>query len=372
MSASSQTTALDVPAATTIASVLWRDDLTSEQVDEMSRSLHAWLTARAAEMQGSDQELYQYKSRKGAFPGWYDEGTGPTPAAWHEDCVQPEHIWRRLYVSPERNTGWRPTYYLGKNQAGDWLGAWKLDGEPWVIDKCHIDIFGVWTRTAPGAAMTIVPPLFVRPLPAPPDALTHAQALKDSPEWQKEMEEARRIVTTVPDPDTFTVTADQLRALIPRPYMHHHKMDEVAERDARTHDRVRDHMVSNVETLIATRRATGYAPPTVGGDEDDYVIVTMGRLLAEIAITLKGPEPAGTAWSYHDLPQMVRAAAELARRVECAPRGHVSNHAGRVIYLDSAEREWPPGFGDDVLTFAVVALEEDLHAEEGQGASDGQ
>lgn len=43
------------------------------------------------------------------------------------------------------------------------------------------------------------------------------------------------------------------------------------------------------------------------GDEDDHVITELGRLLAEIAVVLKGPEPAGTAWSYHDLPEMVKA-----------------------------------------------------------------
>lgn len=41
------------------------------------------------------------------------------------------------------------------------------------------------------------------------------------------------------------------------------------------------------------------------GDEDDHVITELGRLLASIAVILKGPEPAGTAWSYHDLPGMV-------------------------------------------------------------------
>lgn len=40
-------------------------------------------------------------------------------------------------------------------------------------------------------------------------------------------------------------------------------------------------------------------------DEDAHVIATMGNLLARIAITLKGPEPAGTKWSYHDLPDLV-------------------------------------------------------------------
>lgn len=42
-------------------------------------------------------EIHQYKLRNGSSPAWYDEGTGPTPDAWHFDCVQPDHIWRTVY-----------------------------------------------------------------------------------------------------------------------------------------------------------------------------------------------------------------------------------------------------------------------------------
>ena len=42
-------------------------------------------------------EIHQYKLRNGSSPAWYDEGTGPTPDAWHLDCVQPDHIWRTVY-----------------------------------------------------------------------------------------------------------------------------------------------------------------------------------------------------------------------------------------------------------------------------------
>lgn len=44
--------------------------------------------------------------------------------------------------------------------------------------------------------------------------------------------------------------------------------------------------------------------------EDAYVIEQMGRLLAEIAVIVNGPEPARTRWSYHDLPEKVRALQE--------------------------------------------------------------
>ena len=42
-------------------------------------------------------------------------------------------------------------------------------------------------------------------------------------------------------------------------------------------------------------------------EEDAYVIERMGKLLAEIAIIVNGPEPHDTLWSYHDLPEKVRA-----------------------------------------------------------------
>ncbi len=44
-------------------------------------------------------------------------------------------------------------------------------------------------------------------------------------------------------------------------------------------------------------------------EEDAYVIDQMGKLLAEIAVIVNGPEPAGTRWSYHDLPAKVQALA---------------------------------------------------------------
>lgn len=51
------------------------------------------------------------------------------------------------------------------------------------------------------------------------------------------------------------------------------------------------------------------------GDEDAHVITELGRLLACIAVILKGPEPAGTAWSYHDLPGLVASALSEPRQV---------------------------------------------------------
>lgn len=60
----------------------------------------------------------------------------------------------------------------------------------------------------------------------------------------------------------------------------------------------------------------GYDPGEDDREAEDYhVIMTMGRLLAAIAISVKGPEPAGTAWSYHDLPDIVAALQEAAEQV---------------------------------------------------------
>lgn len=42
-------------------------------------------------------------------------------------------------------------------------------------------------------------------------------------------------------------------------------------------------------------------------EESAYVIDKLAKLLAEIAIIVNGPEPPLTRWSYHDLPEKVRA-----------------------------------------------------------------
>ena len=49
------------------------------------------------------------------------------------------------------------------------------------------------------------------------------------------------------------------------------------------------------------------AQPVADAEEDAYVIERMGKLLAEIAIIVNGTEPHDTLWSYHDLPEKVRA-----------------------------------------------------------------
>ena len=42
-------------------------------------------------------------------------------------------------------------------------------------------------------------------------------------------------------------------------------------------------------------------------EESAYVIDKLAKLLAEIAVIVNGVEPHDTSWSYHDLPEKVRA-----------------------------------------------------------------
>lgn len=50
-------------------------------------------------------------------------------------------------------------------------------------------------------------------------------------------------------------------------------------------------------------------------DESDAVVDKLARLLAETAIVIKGPEPDMTKWSYHDIPDGVRAIQARAERL---------------------------------------------------------
>ncbi len=67
--------------------------------------------------------------------------------------------------------------------------------------------------------------------------------------------------------------------------------------------------------IAALRAADNRDAAGVDADEDAYVIEHMGKLLAEIAVIVNGPEPALTRWSYHDLPDKVRALKEAPTAV---------------------------------------------------------
>lgn len=73
--------------------------------------------------------------------------------------------------------------------------------------------------------------------------------------------------------------------------------------------------------IAALRAADNRDAAGVDADEDAYVIEHMGKLLAEIAVIVNGPEPALTRWSYHDLPDKVRA---LKTAPAAAPAGEAT------------------------------------------------
>jgi len=77
-------------------------------------------------------------------------------------------------------------------------------------------------------------------------------------------------------------------------------------------------------------------PDTAGdADEDSYVIGKLSRLLAEIAIIVNGPAPDMTLWSYHDLPEKVRALK--ATPAATVPDG-VRDLIGALAALEVPER----------------------------------
>ncbi len=97
--------------------------------------------------------------------------------------------------------------------------------------------------------------------------------------------------------------------------------------------------------------AAPVAAAPVDADEDAYVIEQMGRLLAEIAVIVNGPEPAGTRWSYHDLPAKVRALAstpaapgidlrQFRSAVEAWKRDAESRHHAGEIFPEQEDAIW--------------------------------
>ncbi len=73
--------------------------------------------------------------------------------------------------------------------------------------------------------------------------------------------------------------------------------------------------------LTIFRAADNRDAAGVDSEEDAYVIERMGKMLAEIAVIVNGPEPDMTRWSYHDLPAKVAALA--AQQAVAVPEGWV-------------------------------------------------
>lgn len=112
--------------------------------------------------------------------------------------------------------------------------------------------------------------------------------------------------------------------------------DEVSPDAARAH-----------AALLCLRQARGSA--SLDADEAIYVIDRLAHLLAEIAVIVNGPEPAGTRWSYHDLPAKVRALA-THHPVGLEPRW-VEDCQGKASYdgvlLAVSARTWPGNYRAD-------------------------
>ena len=83
-------------------------------------------------------------------------------------------------------------------------------------------------------------------------------------------------------------------------------------------------------------------------EESAYVIDKLAKLLAEIAVIVNGPEPHDTLWSYHDLPQKVRALKEAQQPAAAVPDGYALvpvadleslafTDFGRAFWTDGAE-----------------------------------
>ena len=64
-------------------------------------------------------------------------------------------------------------------------------------------------------------------------------------------------------------------------------------------------------------------------EEDAYVIERMGKLLAEIAIIVNGTQPHDTLWSYHDLPEKVRALKQAQQPAALAVPASACPHSTR-------------------------------------------
>ena len=57
-------------------------------------------------------------------------------------------------------------------------------------------------------------------------------------------------------------------------------------------------------------------------EESAYVIDKLAKLLAEIAVIVNGVEPHDASWSYHDLPEKVRALKQAQQPAAAVPEGY--------------------------------------------------
>lgn len=73
-------------------------------------------------------------------------------------------------------------------------------------------------------------------------------------------------------------------------------------------------------------------------EESAYVIDKLAKLLAEIAVIVNGPEPPLTSWSYHDLPEKVRALKQAPPAAAAAvPEGMVMVQRADLAALEATD-----------------------------------
>ena len=94
-------------------------------------------------------------------------------------------------------------------------------------------------------------------------------------------------------------------------------------------------------------------------EESAYVIDKLAKLLAEIAVIVNGPEPPLTRWSYHDLPEKVRALRQAQQPAAAVPAGGL-----RDSVLNSAKFR--------ASCYALVGIVEGIAGLGRRWASDGE
>lgn len=76
-------------------------------------------------------------------------------------------------------------------------------------------------------------------------------------------------------------------------------------------------------------------------EESAYVIDKLAKLLAEIAVIVNGVEPHDTSWSYHDLPEKVRALKQAQQPAAAVPEGYA------LVPVASLE-SWRDAFAEEL------------------------
>lgn len=314
-------------------------------------------------------EIHQYKLRNGSSPAWYDEGTGPTPDAWHLDCVQPDHIWRTVYqqgyaAALSQTAGVADGPLSGKY--GDVLrpfviqmerelhaNAGKGDRPGWLKMSPEVALLEIYYHLAklqkavkdnngPGIQeyaadvanmsmmlLDICGGLALIEYAAPAASGAHPDALPDGTLSKSTVKRVTALAAAS--------VSERARTLLAAEYEAEGWRTEAGACRRGSLDHADRFALSAIGKIIEQ------------GDEDDHVITELGRLLASIAVILKGPEPAGTAWSYHDLPGMVasevaeprQVAAEMKAWAHTKMADQQSSRRDRMMVAEWAKRLLP-------------------------------